>query len=135
MSTSPILINASLLEQLSQEAKSNERLRKNYNLHPTLTDPVQRLLHALVPGTQIPIHRHPATDEVYILLSGRLRVFFYNEHKAITDTFTLDPREGQYGLQIPAGQWHTLEVVEEGSVIFEVKQGPYSPLTPSDILE
>ncbi len=60
---------------------------------------------------------------------------FYNEEKLLTAEFLIDPKEKEYGIQIPAGQWHTLEVLESGTVIFEVKDGPYAPLQPEDILE
>ncbi len=47
--------------------------------------------------------------------------------------FEFDPRRGNYGVQIPKGQWHTLEV-HESSVIFEVKDGPYMLLALEDML-
>jgi len=129
-----IIIDSQLLLQLSENARNNERLRMNYNIHSQLEDPVQRLLNALEPGTIIPIHRHPHTDEVYILLTGSIKVILYNDEKEIIDTFLLNPTEGNYGIQIPSGQWHGIEVLEHGSVIFEVKQGPYLPLAHDDVL-
>lgn len=129
------IINQILLDELSQKASESERLRMNHNLHDSLENPVQRLLNALEPGTIIPIHRHLHTDEVYILLTGSIRVMLYNDEKEIIDTFLLNPIEGNYGIQIPAGQWHGIEVLEHGSVIFEVKQGPYLPLSKDDVLK
>jgi len=127
------IINQILLDELSQKASESERLRMNHNLHDSLENPVQRLLNALEPGTIIPIHRHLHTDEVYILLTGSIRVMLYNDEKEIIDTFLLNPIEGNHGIQIPAGQWHGIEVLEHGSVIFEVKQGPYTPLGIDDV--
>jgi cupin fold WbuC family metalloprotein len=129
------IINQNLLDELSQKASESERLRMNHNLHESLEDPVQRLLNALEPGTIIPIHRHLNTDEVYILLTGSIRVMLYNDEKEIIDTFLLNPIEGNHGIQIPAGQWHGIEVLEHSSVIFEVKQGPYLPLSKDDVLK
>lgn len=129
------IINQILLDELSQKASESERLRMNHNLHDSLENPVQRLLNALEPGTIIPIHRHLHTDEVYILLTGSIRVMLYNDEKEIIDTFLLNPIEGNHGIQIPAGQWHGIEVLEHGSVIFEVKQGPYLPLSKDDVLK
>ncbi len=129
------IINQKLLDELSQKASESERLRMNHNLHDSLENPVQRLLNALEPGTIIPIHRHLHTDEVYILLTGSIRVMLYNDEKEIIDTFLLNPIEGNHGIQIPAGQWHGIEVLEHGSVIFEVKQGPYLPLSKDDVLK
>ena len=36
----------------------------------------------------------------------------------------LCPREGKYGVQIPLGAWHSVEVLEP-STIFEAKDGAY----------
>lgn len=130
-----MLIDKNLLDKVTAEAKANARLRMNYNFHETLDAPAQRLLNALEPGTVLPIHRHCHTAETYVLLRGRLNILFYNEQKQITERYELDPQKGVYGVNIPRGQWHTIEVLCSGTVIFEVKDGPYSPLTPDDILE
>ena len=130
-----MLIDKNLLDKVTAEAKANARLRMNYNFHETLDAPAQRLLNALEPGTVLPIHRHCHTAETYVLLRGRLNILFYNEQTQITERYELDPQKGVYGVNIPRGQWHTIEVLCSGTVIFEVKDGPYSPLTPDDILE
>ena len=125
-----LLINKILLDEVSEKAVLSPRLRMNYNLHDSLEAKAQRLLNALEPGTQLPVHRHPHTAETYILLRGRINVLFYNEDKQVE----LSVESGNYGVHIPAGQWHTLEVMESGTVIFEVKDGPYTPLTEDNIM-
>ncbi len=130
-----MIIDNNLLDKVTDEAKASSRLRMNYNLHESLDAKAQRLLNALEPGTVLPIHRHQHTAETYFLLRGRISVLFYNADKVMTERFDLNPLEGNYGVQIPAGQWHTLEVHESGSVIFEVKDGPYTPSAPEDMLE
>ena len=106
----------------------------NHNFHDSLDAPAQRLLNALEPGTELPIHRHRNTAETYVLLRGRMNVVFYNEHKEEIGRFEADPLKGEYGVHIPAGQWHTLEVLEPNTVLFEVKDGPYAPFQPEDML-
>ena len=128
------IIDEKLLNTLSEEANKNPRLRKNFNLHLSLEDSVQRLLNALEPGTKLPVHRHLHTDEVYFVIRGSLIVKLYDQHKKLVDKKELNPKSGIYGISIPAGQWHTIEVLEKGTVIFEVKEGPYSPLNEDDIL-
>jgi len=128
------IIDNDLLHKLVEQAQENERLRKNYNLHSSLNDNVQRLLNAMEPGTELPIHRHLHTDETYIVLQGSLNVLLYNDKKKLIQTILLDPKQGKYGVSIPADQWHTVEILEKGTVIFEVKQGPYSPLESKDIM-
>lgn len=127
-------IDDRLLDEVTDQAQESPRLRMNYNLHDSLDAKAQRLINVLLPGTILPIHRHCHTAETYILLRGRMNVVFYNEMGGETDRFELDPVNGNYGVQIPAGQWHTIEVVEP-SAIFEVKDGPYTPLRPEDMLD
>lgn len=129
-----MLIDDQLLDGVTQQAKESPRLRMNYNLHDSLEAKAQRLINALEPGTVLPIHRHRHTSETYFVIRGKLKVLFYNTHKEIVKTFDLDPLQGHYGVHIPMGQWHTLEVLQSGTAIFEVKDGPYMPSAPEDIL-
>lgn len=129
------LINKERLDKVSEAAQKSERLRMNYNYHESLDAPVQRMLNALEPGTLLPIHRHLHTDETYILLRGRIAVIYYNDNKEELERVILNPLEDNWGINIPKGQWHTLEVLEPKTVIFEVKEGPYMPLEASDILK
>ena len=129
------IIDKNLLDSVSEKAAESPRLRMNYNFHATMDDKAQKLLNALEPGTVLPIHRHLHTSESYILLRGRLIVLFYNDDKVLTESIELNPLDGKYGVDIPAGLWHSFEVLEPGTVIFEVKDGPYTPLTAEDILE
>lgn len=128
------LINDILLDEVSEKATLSPRLRMNYNLHDNLEAKAQRLLNALEPGTQLPVHRHPHTAETYILLRGRINVLFYNEDKQVQEKQELFVGSGNYGVHIPAGQWHTLDILESRTVIFEVKDGPYTPLTEDNIM-
>lgn len=129
------LIDRELLNEVSRQAKENERLRMNHNFHDALDSPAQRLLNALQIGTDLPIHRHKHMAETYILLQGELKVLFYNGNKEITETTILNPLNRNHGVNIPAGQWHTIEVLAPDSVIFEVKNRPYSPLSEDNVLK
>lgn len=130
-----IIIDDNLLSQTTDKAKKNERLRQNFNLHSCLEAPVQKLLNALEPNTEIPIHRHKDVEETYILIKGCIKVIFYDDDKNRIDELILNPLKGTYGIDIPKNQWHSIEVLETGSVIFEVKEGPYKPVTEEDILK
>lgn len=129
-----MIIDDKLLDKVAEEAVVSPRLRMNYNLHESLDAKAQRLINVLLPGTILPIHRHRHTAETYVLLRGKMIVVFYDETGAQTNRFILDPKIGNYGVQIPKGQWHTVEVVEP-SAILEVKDGPYIPLTPEDMMD
>lgn len=128
------IIDEHLLNIISEKATENNRLRKNFNLHESLDESVQRLLNALEPGTVLPVHRHKTTDETYIVLRGKLNVKIYNDQAELINVLVLDPLDGKYGVSISANEWHTIEVIEKGTVIFEVKTGPYQPLDEDDIL-
>lgn len=119
------IIDTALLDDLKSKALESERLRMNYNFHCSGESKSQRLLNALEPGTIVPVHKHDNTAETYIVLRGAIRVDFYNEGNSITEAIELDPMKGNYGINIPEGQLHTLEVLQTGTVIFECKDGPY----------
>lgn len=129
-----LLLDTLLLDTITEQAKESPRLRMNYNLHDSLEAKAQRLFNALEPGTVLPIHRHRHTAETYILVRGKMKVEYYNQNKELTDTEILDPAEGKYGLHVPAGQWHTVIPLESGTMVFEVKDGPYMPFQPEDVL-
>lgn len=129
------LIDKSLLDTVTSGAKESNRLRMNYNFHDSLNAPCQRLLNALEPETIVPIHRHQHTSETYILLRGKLRMMFYNDDKEIIEETILSPDSANYGIHIPAGVWHAMEVLASGTVIFETKDGPYMPIQECDILK
>lgn len=128
------LIDQSLINEVVTEAKASPRLRMNYNFHADLGDKCQRLLNAMEPGTVMPIHHHKV-DEMWMVLQGELKVTIHNDQGEIIEEQILSPREGQYGVQIPANTWHSLEVLESGTVIFEVKEGPYIPHEQGGIIE
>ena len=111
-----------------EQAKGTPRLRINYDLRTSSTDTSQRMLNALLPGTEVPIHRHEETAETVVCLCGRLEELIYDEMPDGTfqevSRHLLCPSEEKYGIQIPAGAWHTICVLEP-SVIFEAKDGAY----------
>lgn len=127
-------ISTSLLDTVTAQAQASPRLRMNYNFHDGPESPSQRLLNALEPGTVLPIHRHRHTQETYVLLRGRLKVKTFDDEGKQREELELDPLKGEYGVNIPKGTWHTIEVLELGTVIFEVKDGPYTPLGEVDML-
>lgn len=129
-----MIIDDSLLDKVTAEAQASPRLRMNYNLHDSLDAKAQRLINVLLPGTLLPIHRHRHTAETYVLLRGKMFVVFYDDMGGQVERYLLNPSLGNYGVHIPAGQWHTVEVIEP-SAIFEVKDGPYTPLQPEDMMD
>jgi cupin fold WbuC family metalloprotein len=119
------IIDDTLLDEVSAQAKVSPRLRMNYNFHQSLDDKCHRFLNAVEPGTKVETHRHPTKDESFVLLRGRVRVNTYNDDGTVMESVILCPEEELYGVDIPKGVWHTLEALESGSCIFECKEGPF----------
>ena len=129
-------ITQALLDSLTEKAKASPRLRMNFDLRNGDTDQSQRMLNAIEPGSPLPIHRHKQTSETVVCLRGRLVEEFYDELERIcTETIELSPNGQIVALNIPAGQWHTVKALESGTVIMEVKDGTYEPLSDEDILK
>lgn len=110
-------------------------MRMNYDLRNTPDDQSQRMLNALEPGTVMPIHRHRGSTETVVVLRGIVKWLYYDESGKVTDTFVVAPGSHLCGLSVPKGQWHSLECLESGSVIFEAKDGAYAPLEVEDVME
>ena len=131
-----MIINQALLDKLTEEAKASPRLRMNLDLRNSDQDASQRMLNAIEPGSVLPIHRHQKTSETVVCLRGRLVWEFYDElERCCTEAIELSPGGHVVALNVPAGQWHTVRALESGSVILEMKNGPYEPMGPEDILE
>lgn len=121
------IIDRSLLDKVSSEAKESPRLRMNYNFHQSLDDKCHRMLNAVEPGADIHIHKHPNKDESFVVLRGKVRSTTYNDDGTVIDSVVLSHENGIYGVDIPKVIWHNLESLEPASVIFECKAGPFVP--------
>ena len=122
-----MVIDDKILDDLSAQAKASPRLRMNYNFHHSLDELCHRMLNALEPGTEVPIHHHPDKDETFVILRGKIRVTTYNDDGSVVDSVVLCQDDGIFGVDIPTNVWHTLEALEPNSCIFECKQGPFVP--------
>ena len=130
-----MIIDQHLLDELTAQAKASPRLRMNRNFHQSLEDMCHRMLNAIEPGTDIPIHRHPDKDESFVVLRGKVRSTTYNDDGSVIESVVLCQEDGLYGVDIPKGVWHKLESLESGSVVFECKEGPFVPHEIDGILE
>lgn len=129
-------ITQALLDKLTEQAKESPRLRMNYDLRNSEEDTSQRMLNAIEPGSPLPIHRHQKTSETVVCLRGRLVEEYYDElERMCIETIELSPNGPVVALNIPPGQWHTVRALESGTVILEMKNGPYVPISDVDILK
>lgn len=128
-------ITQAILDDLTAKAKASPRRRMNMDLRDSIDDQSQRMLNAIEPDSVVPIHRHQKTSETVVCLRGRVVEEYYDELERIcTEAIELTPNGQTVALNIPAGQWHTIRSLESGSVIMEVKDGKFEPLTDVDIL-
>ena len=129
-------ITQAILDNLTEQAKASPRLRMNLDLRNSDADQSQRMLNAIEPGSPLPIHRHQKTSETVVCLRGRLVEEFYDDLERIcTERIELSPNGPVVALNIPAGQWHTVQALESGTVILEMKNGPYEPISDVDVLK
>lgn len=126
-------ITQALLDELTAQAKASPRLRMNFDLRNSAEDGSQRMLNAIEPGSPLPVHRHRHSSETVVCLRGRLQEVFFNEAGEETEVIELAPGSDCVALNIPIGQWHTVRVLESGTVILECKDGAYEPLGEDDV--
>ncbi len=126
-------INNDLLSALSEQAIHSERRRMNYNLHEQ-EDIVHRMLNAIEPDSYVRPHRHttPPKEETFIILQGKGAIIIFKEDGSIDDIYPLDPLKNEWGVDIPAGAFHTVVSLVPATIYFEIKSGPYLPLTDKD---
>lgn len=117
-------IDKKLINELYDKAVVNPRLRINYDLRNSELDMSQRMLNAMLPGTVVPVHRHPRSNESVVLLCGKVVEVTYDDCGNELERVSMDASAGIFGCVVPAGAWHTVEVLEP-SVIMEVKDGRY----------
>lgn len=122
------VISDTVLRELSDSARASARLRKNLNLHPELSEPVQRFCNAFEPGTYVRPHRHPEENkwELFAILKGEAIILIFDDEGAVVERIVLSPQGPNYILEIPPNTWHTVLTIKPGTVLFEAKEGPYS---------
>lgn len=127
-------IDRQLLVTLSTQAAASLRKRAHHNLHPQLDDPVQRLCIAMEPGTYVRPHRHmlPETWEILLILSGAVALLIFDDSGKVLERIELEAGGEVAAMEIPANTWHAVASLKAGTVVFEVKQGPYAPITEAN---
>lgn len=130
-----MVIDKTILDALSKQAKASPRLRINYDLRNSPEDQSQRMLNALEPGTVLPIHRHLQSSETVVILRGRIRWTFYDENGNETESVVLDADGEPRMLNVEKDRWHSLECLTSGAVLYESKEGAYRPLQDDEVLQ
>lgn len=123
-----ILFSEDLLHEASSAARDNPRKRSIIRLHEH-GEPVQRMLNAIEPESYARPHKHLSKPEAFVALRGSLLVVRYGDNGSPTEAIFVSADGSIKGVEIPPGAWHSIVALEEGTVVFEVSQGPYDPAT------
>ena len=123
-----------MLDELSAGAAASPRRRMSHNLHPRLEDPVQRFLNAMEPDTYVRPHRHTGEDrwELFLALSGAAVVLTFDAAGTVLQRLPIAAEGPTRGVEMPGDTWHTIACQSSGTVLFELKRGPYHKLTDKD---
>jgi cupin fold WbuC family metalloprotein len=127
-------ISAETIRELTARAASTARGRLNLNLHPHLDDPIQRFFNAVEPGSYVRPHRHtdPPRWEVFVALAGRAVVLEFDDGGSVVHRTVLSPDGPDIAVEIAGGCWHTVSALDSGTILFELKPGPYRPVVDKD---
>ncbi len=126
------VLDAATIAAAAETARSSPRGRANHNLHPKLDDPVQRFLNVFQPSSYVRPHRHAERCwELFLLLEGEALSLLFDDAGGVLEHAVLR-RGGARAIEIPGGRWHTLLVNEPDTLLFEIKPGPYAPITDKD---
>ena len=132
-----IKITHKLINEISNKAKTSVRKRCNYNFHRSYRDSIQRFLNALEPDTYLRPHKHENPDkiEIFLILGGKVLIVEFDDDGAIVDHTVLDFERGNKGVEISPGTWHSFIALQQGSVLYEIKEGPFDKETDKTFAE
>lgn len=126
-----------MVKELIDRAVSSPRLRANENIHASLDDPVQRFVNAMEPGTYVRPHRHRQEGrwELFVIITGSVAVLSFDEDGLVTERIEMNPESGAIAVEVPQGRWHTVVCLAPGTLLLEVKPGPYIQPTDKDFAD
>lgn len=75
-----MVIDNKVLDELSSKAKASPRLRMNLDLRNSENDGSQRMLNAIEPGSEIPIHRHRDLSEIILSVRCHFQESLYDDN-------------------------------------------------------
>jgi len=122
------LMTRTLLDHARQQSRLSPRRRIIQPFHKTNDDPLHRMLNVVQPGSYIRPHRHldPPKAEAWILISGALVFFTFEDNGDVRDCLHLSAGGEIFGVDLVPGIFHTFIALEPDTTIYEIKTGPYS---------
>ncbi len=130
------VVDGALLAQKARDAAANARRREIHRFHADDAETLHRMVNAIQPGSYVRPHRHlaPPKAEAFVLLTGSLGFIAFGEDGNFgrEDCVVLDREAGVLAVDAPAGGWHAIVALAPDTAVFEVKPGPYSPMSDKD---
>ncbi|HJL20196.1 MAG TPA: WbuC family cupin fold metalloprotein [Sandaracinaceae bacterium LLY-WYZ-13_1] len=128
------LIDDALLDRVRRAAEQSPRRRTNHDFHAGPQDNPHRFLNVMLRGTYVTPHRHrdPPKSESFLVLRGEVAVFLFDDDGRVTARHDLGGAGRPFGLDLAPGVWHSLAVLGDHAVIYEVKPGPWDPATDKE---
>jgi len=128
---------------LSDEAQQSSRLRKHSNVHQSYDEPCQYILNAIGVGSYIRPHRHSFDPkfECLVAIKGHFALFkFFDDGKIKSiDQFGTEIYQANEDVSVAVlispETWHTVVALVPGSVLLEIKPGPFSINTAKEFAQ
>lgn len=129
-----------MLDSLLGRAAHSSRLRQHLNIHSDHDEPCQRLFNALCIDSYIRPHRHSLDPkaECLIAVRGAFALFTFDDLGSIRTIVRVGSESAGGGIsavgaEVAAGVWHTAVALVPGTVLFEVKSGPFDPAAAKEL--
>ena len=121
------IIDREFMDKLTEQAAASERKRAHFNLHESLDEGIHRLFMGVEPETFIRPHRHLSSDkwELFTILRGKIVALIFDDNGTVLKRIEMIAGGDVCAIEIPANSWHTFVSMESGSIVMEVKKGPY----------
>ncbi len=135
------IFSAAQLNALVTQAEGSGRLRQHQNIHKAFDEPCQRLFNAIEPGSYIRPHRHASVprDELLVAIRGLMALVTFDDEGKVQQVVRFGSEK--YGPDLAVGvelspqTWHTVVALVPGSVLLEVKAGPFDPAQPKNLAD
>lgn len=133
------VFSSSQINVLVERAVASPRLRQHHNIHETYEEPCQRLFNAIEPGSYIRPHRHLSVkrDELLVAVRGLMALVTFDDLGIVKSVVRFGSEK--YGADVALGvevdpeTWHTVLALVSGSVLLEIKEGPFDSQQPKDM--
>jgi cupin fold WbuC family metalloprotein len=132
------VFDSAFFQKLTDDARNNSRGRQHRNIHNSYAEPAQRLFNAIEPLSYIRPHRHASDprEELLVAMRGKLALLVFDDHGHITRAVRLGAESSgpafHAAVEVSSADWHTVIALTPGSVLLEVKAGPFDPERPKD---